>query len=40
MPMVGGKSFSYDAAGMKAAKKAKMAGKKKAGKGSGMKAKK
>jgi hypothetical protein len=39
MPMVGGREYPYTPAGMKAAKKAKMAGKKKAGKGSGMKAK-
>lgn len=44
MPMVGGKKFPYTKAGMAAAKKAqkeqKMSGKKNAGKGSGMKAKK
>jgi hypothetical protein len=41
MPMVGGKKYSYTPAGMKAAAKArKMSGKKNAGKGSGMKAKK
>ena len=40
MPMVGGKKFPYTKAGMAAAKKAKMSGKKNAGKGMGMKAKK
>jgi hypothetical protein len=38
--MVGGREYPYTPAGMKAAKKAKMSGKKKGGKGSGMKAKK
>lgn len=40
MPKVNGKEYSYTPAGMAAAKKAKMSGKKNAGKGSGMKAKK
>jgi len=40
MPKVNGREYSYTPAGIAAAKKAKMAGKKKAGRGSGVKAKK